>query len=29
VMGLASKNFAGKADNKLVSLLVKELLTAL
>ena len=29
VMGAASKNFAGKADNKLVSQLVKELLTAM
>jgi uncharacterized protein len=29
VMGTASKNFAGKADNKLVSQLVKDLLSAM
>ncbi len=29
VMGAASKNFAGKADNKLVSQLVKDLLSAM
>lgn len=29
VMGTASKNFAGKADNKLVSQLVKDLLTSM
>lgn len=28
VMGVASKNFAGKADNKLVSQIVKEILSA-